>query len=405
MNSTSTVQLIKMLTYILIPVVMAVFGLIGFLVYIIFKEKNSSKDKAFESKSTTKKQTTGINNQDKQSIFNFMEFDTVTDNMIVQKDGNRFLMVIECQGINYDLMSGIEKNGVEEGFVQFLNTLRYPIQIYIQTRSINLESSLVGYREKVKDVEIKLRKMQSQYDQMRESGEYSDQQLKQAFYEVTKQNNLYEYGKSILQDTEKISLNKSILNKHYYIVIPYFSSEASGENLDKKEIEESAFSELYTRAQSLINSIGVCGVRGKILKSDELVELLYMAYNRDEAETFGLDKAIRAGYDEMYSTAPDVLAKKMKEIDKVIESKAMNLASEKIEQAKSELEQKVEEKEHSMEDLISKMAKIIIEENERYVGKEIADKAIEKVDEDSTNEGGKADGKKKTTRGRKKSTV
>lgn len=404
MNSTSAVQLIKMLTYILIPVVMAVFGLIGFLVYIIFKEKNKSKDNEPESKNSSKKQTNS-NNQDKQSIFNFMEFDTVTDNMIVQKDGNRFLMVIECQGINYDLMSGIEKNGVEEGFVQFLNTLRYPIQIYIQTRSINLESSLVGYREKVKDVEIKLRKMQSQYDQMRESGEYSDQQLKQAFYEVTKQNNLYEYGKSILQDTEKMSLNKSILNKHYYIVIPYFSAEASGENLDKKEIEESAFSELYTRAQSLINSIGVCGVRGKILKSDELVELLYMAYNRDEAETFGLDKAVRAGYDEMYSTAPDVLAKKMKELDKIIESKAMNLASEKIEQAKSELEQKVEEKEHSMEELISKMAKIIIGENERYVGKEIADKAIEKVDEDSTNEGGKADGKKKTTRGRKKTTV
>lgn len=404
MNSTSAVQLIKMLTYILIPVVMAVFGLIGFLVYIIFKEKNKSKDNESESKNSSKKQTNS-NNQDKQSIFNFMEFDTVTDNMIVQKDGNRFLMVIECQGINYDLMSGIEKNGVEEGFVQFLNTLRYPIQIYIQTRSINLESSLVGYREKVKDVEIKLRKMQSQYDQMRESGEYSDQQLKQAFYEVTKQNNLYEYGKSILQDTEKMSLNKSILNKHYYIVIPYSSAEASGENLDKKEIEESAFSELYTRAQSLINSIGLCGVRGKILKSDELVELLYMAYNRDEAETFGLDKAVRAGYDEMYSTAPDVLAKRMKELDKIIESKAMNLASEKIEQAKSELEQKVEEKEHSMEELISKMAKIIIGENERYVGKEIADKAIEKVDEDSTNEGGKADGKKKTTRGRKKTRV
>ena len=175
MNSTSAVQLIKMLTYILIPVVMAVFGLIGFLVYIIFKEKNKSKDNESESKNSSKKQTNS-NNQDKQSIFNFMEFDTVTDNMIVQKDGNRFLMVIEFQLINYELMSWIEKNGVEEGFVQFLNTLRYPIQIYIQTRSINLESSLVGYREKVKDVEIKLRKMQSQYDQIRESGEYSDQQ-------------------------------------------------------------------------------------------------------------------------------------------------------------------------------------------------------------------------------------
>ncbi len=130
-----------------------------------------------------------------------------------------------------------------------------------------------------------------------------------------------------------------------------------------------------------------------------------MAYNRDEAETFGLDKAVKAGYDEMYSTAPNVLNKKMKEIDKMIEEKAMDLANTKVEQAKTELEKQIEERENNMDDLISQMAKIIIEENEPYIGKELKDKAIEKVDEDSTNEGGKADGKKKTTRGRKKSTV
>ena len=334
-----------------------------------------------------------------------MEFDSVKDNMIVQKNGTRYLMVVECQGINYDLMSGMEKTGVEEGFVQFLNTLRYPIQIYIQTRSINLESSLAGYREKVKAVEMKLRNMQMRYNQMRDSGEYSDEQLKKAFFEITKQSNLYEYGKSILQDTERMSLNKSILNKKYYIIIPYLSAEASGENLDKQEMEEIAFSELYTRAQSLINSISVCGVRGKVLKSNELVELLYMAYNRDEAETFGLDKAIKAGFDEMYTTAPDVLNKKMKELDKIIEDKAMKLANETVEQAKTELEKQVEEKEYNMEDLISKMAKIIIEENEQYIGKDVKDKAIEKVDAKNTKEGGKADGKKKTTRGRKKATA
>lgn len=402
MNSDTTTQLIQMLVYILIPIVIAVFGLIGFLVYLFFKEKSQKNS---EKTNITTKSSTSSNTTNKQSIFNFMEFDTVTDNMIVQKNGSRYLMVVECQGINYDLMSGVEKTSVEEGFVQFLNTLRYPIQIYIQTRSINLESSLVVYREKVKEVEMKLNNMQARYTQMRESGEYSQEQLKQAFYELTKQSNLYEYGKSVLQDTERMSLNKNILNKKYYIIIPFFSAEASGENLDKKEIEENAFSELYTRAQSLINAISVCGVRGKILKSNELVELLYMAYNRDEAETFGLDKAMKAGYDEMYSTAPNVLNKKMKEIDKMIEEKAMDLANTKVEQAKTELEKQIEERENNMDDLISQMAKLIIEENEPYIGKQLKDKAIEKVDEDSTNEGGKTDGKKKTTRGRKKSTV
>ena len=402
MNSETSTQLIQLLTYVLIPIVIAVFGLIGFLVYIYAKER---KDKQAKENIDNPVNNTSKTVNNKQSIFNFMGFDTVRDNMIIQKNGTRYLMVVECQGINYDLMSGVEKTSVEEGFVQFLNTLRYPIQIYIQTRSINLESSLVGYRGKVKDVEMKLRNMQMQYEQMRESGEYSDEQLKRAFYEVTKQSNLYEYGKSVLQDTERMSLNKNILNKKYYIIIPYYSTEASGENLDKKEIEGIAFSELYTRAQSLIRSISVCGVRGKILRSNELIELLYMAYNRDEAETFGLDKAIKAGFNEMYSTAPNVLQKKMKELDKMIEEKALDLANEKVDQAKTELERQVQEKEENIDDLISEMAKLIIEENEKYIGKELKEKAIEKVDEASTKEGGKTDGKKKTTRGRKKSTV
>ena len=403
MNSETTAQLIKLLTYILIPIVIAVFGMIGFLVYFIFKEKlNKNEEKNKHNDDSIKPNTQKTN---RQSIFNFMEFDTIKDNMIIQKNASRYLMVVQCQGINYDLMSGIEKTGVEEGFVQFLNTLRFPIQIYIQTRSINLESSLTGYREKVKEVETKLRNMQMRYSQMRESGEYSEEQLKRAFYEVTKQTNLYEYGKSILQDTEKMSLNKNILSKQYYIILPYLASEAAGDDLDKKEIEGIAFSELYTRAQSLINSISICGVRGKILKSTELVELLYMAYNRDEAETFGLDKAVKAGYDEMYSTAPDVLNKKMKELDKIIEERALKLANEKVDEAKSELEKQIEEKEYGMDDLISKMAKIIIEENEQYIGKKVKDKAIDKVEQENTKEGGRTDGKKKTTRGRKKATA
>ena len=313
MSSESTTKLIQLLIYILIPIIIAVFCLIFFLVFNYLKEKKLKDDK---KKNEIKPASTNSNVQNKQSIFNFMEFDTVKDNMIIQKKGTRYLMVVECQGINYDLMAGVEKTSVEEGFVQFLNTLRHPVQIYIQTRSINLESSLAVYREKVKAVEMKLRNMESQYTEMRESGEYTDEQLRRAFYEVTKQSNLYEYGLSVLQDTEKMSLNKNILNKKYYLIVPYYSAEAGNDKLDKVEIEGIAFSELYTRAQSLIRSISVCGVRGRILRSNELIELLYMAYNRDAAETFGLDQAIQTGYDEIYSTAPNVLKKKMEANDR-----------------------------------------------------------------------------------------
>lgn len=405
MSSEGATQLIQTLTYILIPIIIAIFALIGFFTYLYFKEKNSKKEKQDSTVENTKKPQ-----QDKQSIFNFMEFDTVRDNMIIQRKGKRYLMVIECQGINYDLMSKVEKTGVEEGFVQFLNTLRYQIQIYVQTRSVNLENSLQGYRARVKDVENKLRKMQVQYEEMKDSGEYTDEQLQKAYYELTKQSNLYEYGKSILQDTERMSLNKNILNKKYYIIVPYYSAEAGNENLDTREIEGIAFSELYTRAQSLIRSISTCGVRGKILRSNELIELLYMAYNREDAETFGLDKAIKAGFNEMYSTAPDVLKKKMKEIDKTIEEKAIQIAKEKVNEAKSEIEQEIEDKENHIDELIGQMAKMIIAENEEYIGNDVVNRAIEKVTEEltqksNTKEGGNENGQKKTTKGRKRNAT
>ena len=331
----------------------------------------------------------------------FMEFDTVVDNMISQKDGMRYIMVVECQGINYDLMSVAEKNGVEEGFVQFLNTLRHPIQIYIQTRAINLESSLQVYKEKLREVEEKYQNMSVKFEQMKNSGNYSEEQLEKAYFELTKQSNLYEYGVSVIQDTEKMSLNKNILSKNYYIVVPYLALEAGNDKLDKQEIKGIAFSELYTRCQSIISSLFPCGVRGKILRSNELVELLYMAYNRDEAETFGLDKALKAGFNELYSTAPDVYEKKMRELDKIIEEKAMQKAREKVNEAKSEIQKQVEEKENNMDDIIDEIAKMILEDNEPYIGKEVKDLAMEKLEE--KEEGGKQDGKK--TRGRKKSTT
>lgn len=86
-------------------------------------------------------------------------------------------MVVECQGINYDLMSRMEKNAVEEGFSQFLNTLRHPIQIYTQSRTINLDSSLENYKHRVDGIKEELDRKENQYKQMVQSGRYDEKQL------------------------------------------------------------------------------------------------------------------------------------------------------------------------------------------------------------------------------------
>lgn len=342
----------------------------------------------------------------KQSIMDFMEFEKIEDNMIIQKKGRRYLMVVECQGINYDLMSQPEKIAVEEGFQQFLNTLRHPIQIYIQTRTINLESSINTYKSKIKEIEDNYNQNLFRYNQMREAGIYSQEDIEKSFYELTKQRNLLEYGRDLVTNTEKMSLNRSILNKNYYIIIPYFSEDAGDGQYDYEEIKNMAFSELYTKAQSIIRTLTASSISGKILSSQELVELLYVAYNRDDSEIFGIEKAAAAGYDELYSTAPDVFEKKMRVLDETIRQKGIELANETIEKVKSRPQQLAEEKENSLEELVRKMAKMVIEENKEYVGAKTAEEAIEELN-NPKKEGENANEKvkeKKTTR-RKRTTT
>lgn len=370
--------------------------------------KTPKKEEELLKKETKKDKTNeaNINNlYSKQSIMNFMEFDKIEDNMIVQKNGRRYLMVVECQGVNYDLMSNMEKVAVEEGFQQFLNTLRHPIQIYIQTRTINLEGSISNYKSKVKEIEDKYRKMMFEYNSMKDSDAYSQEDLDKYLFELTKQRNMLEYGRDIVQDTERMSLNKSVLNKKYYIIISYYSEENPEHKYDIEEIRNMAFSELYTKAQSMIRTLSACSISGKILSSEELIELLYVAYNRDESETFGIDKAMQAGYDDLYSTAPDVFEKKIKALNQTIHDRAIDLANETVEKIKSQNQQKAEETEDNMEELVRKMAEIIIGDNRNYVGVDIASEAIKEL-EKAKEEGEENNEEiKKTTRGRKKKTV
>lgn len=400
----------ELLTTILIIMLVCLGFFVFIYIILSIRSKNKNKDKKQNlpvnkqenNKSKTKTKTVENTSYNKQSIFDFMEFDTIEDNMILQKDGKRYIMVVECQGVNYDLMSQMEKVAVEEGFQQFLNTLRHPIQIYIQTRTINLESSVNTYKEKVNEIESRYNQMVFQYNRMLEAGVYSKEDMDKYYFELTKQRNLLEYGKDIVANTEQMSLNKNVLNRKYYIVIPYYSEEAGDQKYDREEIKNIAFSELYTKAQSIIRTLSACSVMGKILTSNELVELLYMAYNRDDAEILGIDRALKSQYDSLYSTSQDVFEKKMKVLDKEIQERAVDLANHTIEKVKSRAQMAADKKQESMDELIRNLAQVILEENKAYVGANVANEAIKEIKE----EGGKQNEEnKKTTRGRKKQTI
>lgn len=402
-NEISTILYIVLIIMIAILMVLSV-------VFLILSSKGRKKQKKSSeliggqgSKNKTLSKDTI--NYNKQSIFDFMEFEKIEDNMITIKKGKKYLMVIECQGVNYDLMSRMEKIAVEEGFQQFLNTLRHPIQIYIQTRTVNLESSIQTYRDKVKEVEDKYNQMLFEYNRMKQADVYEQDELDKYFFEITKQRNLLEYGKDIIKNTENISLNRSVLNKKYYIVIPYYFEEMSNVHVDTEEIKNMAFAELYTKCQAIIRTLSACSVGGKILSSRELVDLLYVAYNRDESEVFGVDKLYKANFEDLYSVSQDIYEKKIKMLDEEIKDRAIDLANAKIEQVRTRAQKIAEEKENSLDVLIEKMATLILEENRDYVGNKIADEAIKEIKETKQKkEGGEENEKVKTTRTRKNAT-
>ena len=372
-------QISKVLTIVLVVLLLILFALVVVFIMLSLKRKNNNKtenvpvDSGGKNTASKPKETS----YNKQSIFDFMEFDKIEDNMIIRKNGAKYVMAIECQGINYDLMSGLEKNSVEQGFLQFLNTLRYPIQLYIQTRTVNLENSLAVYKVKVNNIRNQFMKKQMEYNLLVNSGNQPEKVIRDARFELVKAQNLYEYGLDIIQNTEKMNFNKNILKKNYYVIISYTPEDISQTEYAKEEVRDMAFSELYTKAQSIISSLSVCGINGKVLDSKELVELIYIAYNRDEAEVYELKKALDAGYEEVYSTAPNVLDKRMKEIDKQIERDAMQRANEAVRQAldNKERERRVREKEAQMNELIDAMAQSILEDNEEIIGTETKEEA------------------------------
>ena len=391
----------EVLTVILIFLIMASIGLGILYWYMSYKEKKKATEE--EENVITGASTKIATQYTKKSIFKFMQFDKIEDNMIVQDNRQRYLMVIECEGVNYDLMSQVEKTAVESGFVEFLNTLRFPIQLYTQTRTVNIGESIQNYKNKLSITKKELDIKQQEYARFLKSDNYNEKQAEIMKREILRMKNLYEYGKDVIDDIQKTSQNRNVLRKHYYIVVPYYAAEIGTDLLNEEEKKAMIFSELYTRAQSLIRALFSCEMKCKILDSNELVELLYIAYNRDESEIYSVEKAIQAGYNELYSTAPDVLDKRMRAIDKQIEENAVQLATETIDEVRAEKERKIKKKEEQFDELVKQMAEALLQENKKYVGKEITEKAIKKINK--TEEGGTSDGQKTKKRTRKVSNA
>lgn len=187
----------------------------------------------------------------------FLPFDDIRDGMIILP-GHIYRAVIECSSLNYDLKTEGERDQIEMSFQQFINSLSFPISIFLQTKEIDNSQRMTALREEVKETLVEFPNMKT----------YADQFLK-----------------------EIDSLNVRIGNnqqKKRYIIVTYDDAAALGQLSDGEKAAYAA-KELLNRCNAIRNGMDAVGIVSHRLTTPELIELVYSCYNR---ENFSFASAI-----------------------------------------------------------------------------------------------------------------
>lgn len=316
--------------------VLLIFGVIIIIASKLKGKKSNAQNtvlKQEESLDGKYKKSSGADVK-KEDIFKFMEFDKILDDMIIQNNGEKYTAVIKCKGVNYNLMSEIEQLSVEEGFINFLSTLKFPIQLYVQAQNINLRDNITKYRENMRGIIQEYDDLNAEYSIVVNSLESSSEEIEQAENKRNSALNVVEYGQDIVRYVERLSANKNMLQRNFYVLVSYYKSEITNvASFNKEEVLDICYSELATRCENIISGLNMCSVTGQMLRSTELAELLYSAYNRDDYNVISVKEAIESGFHRLYSTSKDAIERKNEKIMKTIRQEAQYKAVQALAKA------------------------------------------------------------------------
>ena len=191
------------------------------------------------------------------------------DNVVIMKDGS-FRAVVACKSINFDLMSEMEREGVEYSYQNFLNSLKFTTQILIRSQRVDI-------------------------------GPYLDR-----LAEIRRNNDNMLLG--VLMDdyinfVDVLSQEANIMDKSFFIVIPYYTSEETEKSLQQtknffktfskskgpevtridRATYDKAMSEINNRVDSVMAGLFQIGIHSVRLNTKELAELYYNFNNPDTA--------------------------------------------------------------------------------------------------------------------------
>lgn len=205
------------------------------------------------------------------STQNTLQIAEIRDGVVIMSDGS-YRSVVMVKSINFDLMSQQEQEAVEYSYQGFLNSLYFPIQIFVRSQRVDLQPYI-----------NKLDKIRTEHDNMLLALLMDD----------------------YIMYIDQLSQQTNIMDKRFYIVIPYFPhpdiqkaltqpknffSGLSGifnnkeQRITINEPElEAAKGELRNRVQSVLGGLMQCSIQGLPLDTQELIELYYDTYNPDTA--------------------------------------------------------------------------------------------------------------------------
>ena len=102
---------------------------------------------------------------------------------------------------------------------------------------------LENYNHRLETIRQELVSKQNEYNKVLQDGVGTPKVINNLKFEIARMQNLYDYGKDIITNTEKMSLNKNVLRKHYYIIIPYYEAELGVSFTDEEEKRNMIFAE------------------------------------------------------------------------------------------------------------------------------------------------------------------
>ena len=209
---------------------------------------------------------TNLSSKTKMPTQQYIDIAEVHDGTVILKDGS-LVAVLLVSSINFALKSEEEQNAIVEGYITFINSLNFSIQIVVQSRKLNIDNYLNQLKMKEKEQTNELLKIQI--------NEYRDY-IKQ----------LVELG--------------DIMTKRFYVVVPYNPQEGTKKQGAVAKILNSfkvvktvglrrekflKYSlELNRRVGVVQGGLSSMTLNSQRLDTQSLIELYYNVYNPAESE-------------------------------------------------------------------------------------------------------------------------